>query len=211
MQTDHKDKKTDEYFDRTSVDEIYKHIDELLQQKKTVVVALEGGSASGKTTLAKELEQRYDCNVFHMDDFFLRPKQRTKERFKEPGGNVDRERFWEEVIVPLSKGEIVEYRRFDCSTFTLQPPVTIKPKRLTIVEGAYSTHPAFGRYYDFSVFLDIIPQVQKERILKRNGPEKMERFLKEWIPMEQKYFEVMDVKKRCDIIIDGDECSKERN
>ena len=37
-----------------------------------------------------------------MDDFFLRPEQRTEERLKEVGGNVDRERFLEEVARPLT-------------------------------------------------------------------------------------------------------------
>ena len=100
------------------------------------VVAIEGGSASGKTTLSQMLESVYDCTVFHMDDFFLRPEQRTPERFSEPGGNVDRERFLEEVLKPLSQGEVVRYRRFDCSTFTLGEPVGVELKPLIIVEGA---------------------------------------------------------------------------
>ncbi|MBR7147444.1 MAG: hypothetical protein IKD13_01325, partial [Firmicutes bacterium] len=105
------------------------------------VVAIEGGSASGKTTLSQILSRVYDCTVFHMDDFFLRPEQRTPERFSEPGGNVDRERFLEEVLKPLSRGEVVRYRRFDCSTFTLGEPMEVEPKPLVIVEGAYSMHP----------------------------------------------------------------------
>ena len=181
--------------------ELYRRIDELLKEKEKVIVALEGGSAGGKTTLGNELQQYYGCNVFHMDDFFLRPKQRTKERFEEPGGNVDRERFYDEVIIPLCKGETVEYRRFDCSTFTLQPPVNMEPNRLTIVEGAYSTHPELGKYYDISVFLEIEREMQKKRILRRNGSEKAERFFSEWIPMEQKYFEAFRIKETCDIII----------
>ena len=179
--------------------ELYKSIDALLKEKDKIIVALEGGSASGKTTLAEELKQRYEANVFHMDDFFLRPEQRTKERLAEPGGNVDRERFYEEVVIPLRNGESVEYRRFDCSTFTLQPSVKVSPKRLTIVEGAYSMHPEFGKYYDLSVFLTIDPELQRERILKRNGLEKAEQFFGEWIPMEQEYFEVMKVRECCDI------------
>ena len=80
---------------------IRKKIDELLTQKDMVVVAIDGKCTSGKTTLASKLVQIYDCNVFHMDDFFLRPEQRTPERFAEVGGNVDYERFQEEVLLPL--------------------------------------------------------------------------------------------------------------
>ena len=32
-----------------------------------------------------------------MDDFYLQEYQRTQERYNEPGGNVDRERFKKEV------------------------------------------------------------------------------------------------------------------
>ena len=65
-----------------------------------------------------------------MDDFFLRPEQRTPERYAEPGGNVDRERFLAEVLIPLRAGETVQYRRFDCSTFTVLPPKPIAAGRL---------------------------------------------------------------------------------
>ena len=165
------------------------------------VVAIEGGSASGKTTLSQILSQVYDCTVFHMDDYFLRPEQRTPQRFAEPGGNVDRERFLEEVLEPLSRGEIVRYRRFDCSTFTLKEPVEVEPKQLVIVEGAYSMHPELADHYDLSVFLDVSSELQRDRIVKRNGPEMAKRFHDEWIPMEQLYFSKMDVKERCDLVI----------
>lgn len=187
------------------LNDLFEKIEELLQQKENIVVAIEGSSASGKTTLSKELKQRYGCNVFHMDDFFLRPEQRTKERLAEPGGNVDRERFYEEVVVPLKKGETIFYRPFDCATFALQPSRKIELKRLIVIEGAYSTHPEFGKYYDFSVFLEITPEKQKERILKRNTPDKAERFFEEWIPMEQKYFNAFRVKEQCRLVLSYDE------
>ncbi|MBQ2271399.1 MAG: hypothetical protein II335_06370, partial [Firmicutes bacterium] len=165
------------------------------------VVAIEGGSASGKTTLSQILSQVYDCTVFHMDDYFLRPEQRTPQRFAEPGGNVDRERFLEEVLEPLSRGEIVRYRRFDCSTFTLKEPVEVEPKQLVIVEGAYSMHPELAGYYDFAVFLDVSPELQRDRIVKRNGPEMAKRFHNEWIPMEQLYFKGLNIKEQCDLVL----------
>ncbi|MBQ8798084.1 MAG: hypothetical protein IJZ55_00805 [Lachnospiraceae bacterium] len=179
---------------------LFGKIDSILQQG-TVTLAIEGGSGSGKTTLADLLCRVYECTVFHMDDFFLRPEQRTPERFAEPGGNVDRERFLSEVLLPLHKGESVEYRRFDCGTFTVLPPEKKEPSRLNVIEGAYSMHPELEEYYNLSVFLDISPEVQKARIIKRNSTELVNRFFTEWIPMEQKYISCMNVKERCDSII----------
>ena len=179
---------------------LFTEIDKLLS-RGNAIVTIEGGSASGKSTLAEILCEVYGCNVFHADDFFLRPEQRTPERFAEIGGNLDRERFYDEIIVPLTKNEIVTYRPFDCGSQTLDDPITVPPKKLTIVEGVYSTHPAFSRYYDLAVFLDIDPEYQKKRILARNSPRFAERFFNEWIPLENRYFEGTDIKKRSDLII----------
>lgn len=184
----------------TTFKKLYKRIDEMLQ-KDRVILAIDGGSASGKTTLGEILKERFDATVFHMDDFFLRPEQRTKERFQEPGGNVDRERFLEEVLLPLSQGKDVTYRRFDCATFTLQEPITEEVKQLVVVEGAYSMHPDLADRYDLKVFLEINPTLQKERVMKRS-PEKADRFFNEWIPMEEKYFQAMEVKERADMVIE---------
>jgi len=176
-------------------------IDELLPTKEQVIVAIDGNCTAGKTTLAAALEKEYDCNVFHMDDFFLRPEQRTAERYAQSGGNVDYERFWEEVLIPLKKGSAFSYRPFACSTFTLSEPVTAMPKRLHIIEGTYSMHPYFGDVYDLTVFLSIEPKQQAERIAQR--PQHLhERFFKDWIPMEKRYFDCFHISDRCDILLD---------
>ena len=170
------------------MDALKKKIDELLMQKDIVIVAIDGKCASGKTTLAAKLAQIYDCNVFHMDDFFLRPEQRTPERLAEVGGNVDYERFKEEILIPLQDGKQFSYRPFDCSTFTLANPVTVIPKQLNIIEGTYSHHPYFGNPYDLKVMLTVAPELQRERILQR--PAFLhQRFFEQWIPMENRYFE----------------------
>lgn len=166
-----------------------------------VKLAIEGGSASGKSTLSDVLSQLYDCTLFHMDDFFLQMEQRTPERFAEIGGNVDRERFLSEVLIPLSQGNDVIYRKFDCSTMSLGDFVQENPKPLTVIEGAYSMHPDLRAHYDFSVFLDVSPDTQKARILKRNSHPMAQRFFNEWIPMEHKYFDGMNIPAICDMRI----------
>ena len=171
-------------------------IDELLQQTQTAVIAIDGNCTAGKTTLAGKLAEIYDCNVFHMDDFFLRPEQRTPERYAEIGGNVDYERFREEVLIPLKTGSAFSYRPFDCSTFTLNQPVHVTPKKLSIIEGTYSHHPSFGNPYDLKIFVTVTPDVQRQRILAR--PAFLhKRFFEEWIPMENAYFNAFF--RGCDI------------
>ena len=85
------------------VDFLVGRIKEILSEKGCVTVAIDGRCASGKTTLARALQEKIDCNVFAMDDYFLRPEQRTAERLSEAGGNVDRERFLREILLPVSQ------------------------------------------------------------------------------------------------------------
>ena len=179
-------------------------IDQTMAEKGRAIVAIDGGSASGKTTLASLLTRIYDCNVFHMDDFFLQPHQRTPARLTEPGGNVDWERFYQEVLLPLTQNQPVRYRRYDCHAQTILPTAEIAPRALNIVEGAYSMHPALAEHYDLSVFLRVTPEVQRARILVRNDAETAERFFSMWIPMEQQYFNATDTSGRCDLILEVD-------
>lgn len=179
---------------------VQKAIEQLFQEKETVIVAIDGNCTSGKTTLAHQLSEVYDCNVFHMDDFFLRPEQRTPERFAEIGGNVDYERFQEEVLLQLKSGKAFSYRPFSCSTFTMSDPVSIQPKRLNIIEGSYSLHPYFGDVYDLKIRLTISPELQRQRILER--PVFLhKRFFEEWIPMEDRYFEKFGIQCKSDLIL----------
>jgi len=171
----------------------------LLKTKERVVVAIDGRCASGKSTLAERLKQQLLCNVFHMDDFFLRPEQRTEERLSEPGGNVDRERFMEEVLQPLIEGKTFSYRPYICKTSSFCVPVTVNPHRINIIEGSYSCHPDLWNFYDLHIFLDVQKDIQLERILKRNGKEKLEIFKTQWIPLEEKYFKAYDIENKCEI------------
>ena len=182
------------------MERIRKKIDALLAQKDRVIVAIDGKCTSGKTTLAAELAEIYDCNVFHMDDFFLRPEQRTPARFAEVGGNVDYERFREAVLLPLQAGQPFSYCPFDCSTFALSGPIRVMPRKLNIVEGTYSQHPHFGDPYDLKVVLTVTPELQRERILQRPG-FLHRRFFEEWIPMENRYFRCWKIEETCDLVL----------
>jgi uridine kinase len=188
---------------------IISEVKKLLSEKERVILAIDGRCASGKTTFAKKLLENFDCNVIHMDDFFLQSHQRTPERLAEVGGNLDRERFSQEVIGPLLQGTEFFYRPFDCSEETLAPAVFVPKKKLVVVEGTYSLHPFFGTYFDLAVFLTVSPGEQKERILCR--PNHLHAsFFEKWIPMEEAYFTRFKVRERCDFVLNTGEEKKDR-
>lgn len=165
-----------------------------------VNVAIDGMCGSGKSTLGRKLTKRYGCNLFHTDDFFLRPEQRTKERYEQPGGNVDYERFRVEVLEHLADRRGFTYRRFDCRTMAMGECYEVSWNRLNIVEGAYSCHPYFGDAWQLRFFLDLTEDKQRERILARNGAAMYQRFAREWIPLENRYFTFYAIREKCIVI-----------
>ena len=171
-----------------------------MKSQNKVHVAIDGNCCAGKSTLASLIGDVYDCNVFHMDHFFLRPELKTEERLKEVGGNIDYLRFRQEVIDGLRSGREFRYQVYDCKTMALTDYISAPPKQLNIIEGAYSMHPSLIEYYDLKVFLRIEEKKQSMQILKRNGEIVHKRFICEWIPMENKYFNEMKIPQQCDLI-----------
>ncbi len=167
-----------------------------------VLVAVDGRCASGKSTFARRVSQLFSCNVFHMDDFFLPPEKRTSERLAAPGGNVDYERAATELFSPLSRGEDIELRAFDCATDAMRPPVPVPFRRLNLIEGSYALHPALAGYSQLHLFFTCTPQVQLSRLALREEPESLQNFQERWIPLEEAYFQGLSIKNQCDIVVD---------
>lgn len=184
-----------------NVQAVIERIERVYTERERVFVAIDGPCTSGKTTLATVLQRRFGGNVLHMDDFFLRPEQRTPERFAEPGGNVDRERFEDEVLASLAAGKIAQYRPWDCHTGDFAASRNVEPARLTIVEGSYSMHPALRGYYDLMICLTIDSGEQLRRLEARN-PRMLQRFIDEWIPLENRYFASTETRTAADMIVD---------
>ena len=175
-----------------------------LPPKERIIIAVDGRSASGKTTLAGLLEKALDASVFHMDDFFLRPGQRTAERLDTPGGNVDHERFFDEILRPLISGdERICYRPYDCGSQTLRQEICAVPKKYVIIEGAYACHPSLRDHYDLRIFLTVPPEEQMRRIIRRSGVEKAAVFRDRWIPLEERYFAECRVREYCGLSFDN--------
>lgn len=178
----------------------FSRIDALMRTGKDIIVAIDGNSASGKSTLANLIHNIYDCNVIHMDDFFLQPHQRTPQRLHQLAGNIDYERLMQQVIQNIRNTKKIAYQKFNCQTAVLGDLVAYPSKKLTIIEGVYSMRDEFFGAYDLTIFLSIDPTEQLDRILKRNGAAMQHRFKTEWIPLENEYFNQMNIAQKCDLV-----------
>ena len=167
--------------------------------KRPFLIAVDGMCGSGKTTLGNYLAKELNASLFHMDDFFLQPHQRTETRLSEPGGNVDYERFKEDVLDHVADESGVTFRPFNCHEWKLaDEAITIPYNDIIIVEGSYSHHPYFEDIYNIKIFLEISVEEQKKRIIARDGKDIWPMFENKWIPMENRYFESYKIKEKSD-------------
>ncbi len=164
------------------------------------IIAIDGRCAAGKTTLAKILSENVNCDIIHIDDFFLPVTKRTEERMARSGGNIDFERLISEVLTPIKNGEHYVYSKYNCQNGSFSAGQSVNPQIITVVEGSYSCHPCVFPFYDLHIFLDIDGSTQKERVLRRNK-DNADAFFSKWIPMEEKYFSEFNIKDKCEIVL----------
>ena len=178
-----------------------KRIEEELKKGTPVILALEGGAATGKSTLGKQLADEFQAPLISMDDFFLPLALRTEARFSQPGGNIHYERFHDQVAQAIRKNEGIRYQVFDCGIGDYAGIREIAPCPLLIVEGVYSLHPAYRDIYSLRFFLKTTPETQDARLHAR-GEWLYDRFQSLWLPLESAYFGAEDLEKGCDLVLE---------
>ncbi len=180
----------------------------VIGQKKAAVgrllVTLDGPCATGKTTLAQKLAQKFQGEVIHTDDFVIPHAQKTPERLAVPGGNCDAERLAAEVAAPFKAGSTVRYRRYDFRNDVLLPEEQLPDSQVLILEGSYCNLPVLRQYADVRLFLQVPWKIREARLLVRESPASMQQFLARWIPLEDAYFEAYHLPDDGCILIRGD-------
>ena len=171
-----------------------------IEDEKIRLIRIDGMAGSGKSTLAHLISEYFGYQIIHVDDFFLQKHQRTHDRLNEIGGNLDYERFIEEVVNPINNKQNFTYQIFDCSCMKLNGVHSISIDKGIIIEGSYSLHPKFN-LNSFNIFLKIKEDTQRKRIYERNGEFLYHKFINEWIPKENSYFEYYNIKDKANIII----------
>lgn len=186
--------------DYLTLDLRVKQLDNFLYQAKDYsITALEGKCTAGKSTICEALNDKY--TIIHIDDFFLSKEQKTNKRLEEIGGNINYE-LVKENLVKIKKAfetnqKQVLIRCFDCQKQTYYHKEIIL-KNKVILEGVYSYHPHFNEYIDYLGYIYIDEKTQMQRVEQRRMKE---RFINEWIPLENKYFNFYKLENICNILI----------
>lgn len=172
---------------------------EQLPKNRISAMALEGHSASGKTTAARLLGELYRAPIVHIDDFYMPAAARVTPEWQMPGGNINYARFNAQIAQKINYCKEIVYNPYNCATDTLDDKVVQPVSDLIIIEGAYSTHPFIKIDYAVKAFFDVDANEQRIRILNREGKEGAAEYFENWLPREAEYFKNYGVSDNCDI------------
>ncbi len=161
---------------------------------RPLIVALDGRSGVGKSTLAAEVAEKLDdCVIVEGDEFYSGGTNeewdlRSAEEKVARGIDWHRQRS---VLEDLRRGESVRWFGFDWDAFDgrlATEATTTRPATVVILEGAYSARPELADLLDLRVLLDTPRVVRMQRLSERDGDTYRDDWFARWDEAEQFYF-----------------------
>jgi len=185
-----------------------------LTVRRPIVVALDGGSGAGKSTIAERLMRLSNVALVPLDDFYQTlipesqlPHQAVDQRLN---GVFDWARVRREALEPLRAGQPGRWYPFDFmsglgegGTYRLKEQVTeVAPAPVILLEGAYSASPPLKDLIDLAVLILAQNQARHLRTVARgDDAEFLGRWHQVWDEVEAYYFEHVRPPESFDLVI----------
>lgn len=148
--------------------------------KKPYLVAIGGGSGSGKTTFANEVRNSFPTNTvlivqqdhFYKDLSHLKVDEREKQNFDHPDA-IDHDLLFSQAQ-KLSEGSPIERPTYDFRTHTKTgKTVSLDPSPVIIFDGIFSLYDQrMLGLVDLKVFVDVPDDVRVLRRMQRDVVER---------------------------------------
>ena len=179
---------------------------------KFILIAISGGSASGKTTVAKKLAALMgnEAAVLEMDSYYkdlshLSQKEREAVNFDHPKA-MDLALF-KKHLKALKSGKTIEKPVYDFHAHKLEERVVrFAAKPVIIAEGLFILMDEFKEEFSYRVFIDTPEEVRLkrriERDVKERGRDRDSAFKQYHLtvkPMFEEY--IAPTKKNADVVV----------
>jgi len=202
---------------RVAVDAVVAAIRACAVHARCLVVAIDGRSGAGKSTVAALVGQGIEAVIVPCDDFFAASvsdadwDRRTPEQ--RAADAIDWRRLRREAIEPLRNGRAARWYAFDFlagprgdGTYPLQrTPTERAPKPVVLLDGAYSSRPELAEVLDLSVLVEAAPTTREARLRAREEADVLRQWHARWDPAEEYYFGQVRPSSTFDVVVRADE------
>lgn len=157
-----------------------------------VIIAIDGRSGAGKTTLAVELaahlRAHHRVSLFHLEDIY-------------PGWNgllVGIDRYVATVLEPLSRGEAATWTSWDWEKHYDGDSRVTLPAEIVIVEGVGAAAAPARPLLSAVIWAESPEEVRRTRALDRDGGT-YEPYWDQWAAQEEEWLRADDVAQHADV------------
>lgn len=178
-----------------------------------LVVALDGRSGAGKSTIARGVAAMMDVAVVSLDDFFAASVPSAQWDAWTPGERADNVVDWarvrSEVLVPLRASRPARWQPFDFAagpradgSYGLQRHhVSCPPRPIVLLDGAYSASPALADLVDVTILVEAAPSERASRLAAREDPAFLASWHARWDAVEAHYANVVRPRDGFDLVV----------
>jgi uridine kinase len=189
------------------VSALAKRIRELAKGRtEPLIVALDGRSAVGKSTLAARVAPMVDALVIDGDDFYSGRSSAEWDAMTPPE-KVDACIDWRRqrgVLEALSRSETASWHPYDWASDDgrlARHSITADPAPVVVLDGAYSARPELADLLDLRVLYEAPAELRKARLIQREGADYREEWNARWDQAEDWYFTQIMTPERFDLIL----------
>lgn len=154
------------------------------------MVAIDGRSGAGKTSLAAALAGQLDAPVVPLEGLY--------------GGWDGLERGIDllvaDILEPLAAGRTARVPRYDWGAREWAEPLLLHPPKVLIVEGVGAGARRAAAFESLLLWLEIPTSTRKKRALDRDG-DKFARYWDRWAAQEEEMLAREHTPDRADIIV----------
>jgi len=172
--------------------------------ERPYVVAIDGRSGTGKSTLASTLVDGLDAAIIDGDSFFTGGVElRTDDPQSRAADCIDW-RLQREIILTLQAGRTASWLPFDWNAVDgsrSTKPVHVESKPVLILEGVYSARPELSDLIDLRVLLVAPKSVRGRRLNRREGG--IGPWEEQWHQAEDWYFQHAAPDQWFDVMVDS--------
>lgn len=172
------------------------------QKGSPFIVAVDGRSGVGKSTMARALAERLDACVIEGDDFYAGGIElRADSAASRAAACIDWVRQ-KTVLEALAAGQPAHWRAFDWEVFDgrfCDEPTKLEPRPVVILEGVYAAQPELTELLDLRVVLVAPDEVRLARLAAREGT--IGPWERQWHEAEEFYFDAVMPTASFDIVV----------